>query len=62
MSWEYLYKLCIKKGCSPSDFWAMTPTEVFVYLDAHMEQVKFGSLTIEDIEELQEMRQQGDFI
>ncbi len=44
------------KGCSPSDFWQMTPSEVFVFLDAHIMQTRYGSLTQADVEELADMR------
>jgi len=34
----------------------MTPSEVYVYLDAHKQKVKYGSLSHDDVEELAAMR------
>lgn len=48
--------MCIGLGCSPSDFWQMTPSEVYVYLDAHKQKVKYGSLTHDDVNELASMK------
>jgi hypothetical protein len=57
-----LYKLCIKNGCSPSSFWTMTPSEVYVFLEAVKQPVMYGSMTQDDVDELTEMHNSGDFI
>lgn len=48
--------MCISLGCSPSDFWQMTPSEVYVYLDAHKQKMRYGSLSHDDVCELSSMR------
>lgn len=50
--------MCVQHGCTPSDFWQMTPSEVYVYLDALQQQVRYGSLTQDDVNDLVEMREQ----
>tara|TARA_R110000782_G_scaffold126012_3_gene217636 strand:+ start:265 stop:387 length:123 start_codon:yes stop_codon:yes gene_type:complete len=40
----------------------MTPTEVFVYLEALKQPVMYGSMTQDDVDELVKMHDSGDFI
>ena len=38
----------------------MSPSEVYVFLDAHKQPVMYGSLTQQDVDELVEMRGSGE--
>lgn len=35
----------------------MTPSEVYVYLDAHKQQMQYGAMSQDDVNELMEMRE-----
>jgi hypothetical protein len=40
----------------------MTPSEVYVFLEAVKQPVMYGSMTQDDVDELTEMHNNGDFI
>jgi (2Fe-2S) ferredoxin len=40
----------------------MTPTEVYVYLDAVKQPVMYGSMNQDDVDSLIEMHDNGDYI
>jgi len=40
----------------------MTPSEVYVYLDAKRQPVMYGSMTQDDVDDLVKMHDSGDFI
>tara|TARA_R110000782_G_scaffold50196_5_gene108945 strand:+ start:1284 stop:1406 length:123 start_codon:yes stop_codon:yes gene_type:complete len=40
----------------------MTPSEVYVYLDSVKQPVMYGAMSQEDVDELTEMHNNGDFI
>lgn len=40
----------------------MTPTEVYVYLEAKQPEVRYSGMSGSDVDELLEMRKTGDFL
>jgi len=52
----------MQNGCAPSDFWQMTPTEVYVYIESKQTPQNYSGMSESDVDELMEMRQGEDFI
>jgi hypothetical protein len=52
----------MQNGCQPSDFWQMTPSEPYVFLESKKQERYYSGMQESDVEELLEMRKNGDFI
>jgi hypothetical protein len=48
-------------GIAPSEYWRMTPSEVFLLMEAKTPEQRFGNVTESQLESLFEVYQKGEF-